>query len=148
MANEKGSESPPDVLVYSLDARPAFLESCLVGFQHVLAVFVGIVTPPLIISGALGLDIRDTSYIVSMSLLISGVATFIQTRRVGPVGSGLLSVQGTSFAFLAPIIGAAAAVTAAGGTTDDRLLLRRVPTAHLDGADLIGSAHTGRRAKE
>ena len=121
MANEKGSESPPDVLVYSLDARPAFLESCLVGFQHVLAVFVGIVTPPLIISGALGLDIRDTSYIVSMSLLISGVATFIQTRRVGPVGSGLLSIQGTSFAFLAPIIGAAAAVTAAGGTTDAAL---------------------------
>jgi xanthine permease XanP len=85
--------------------------------QHVLAVFVGIVTPPLLVSQALGLDLRDASYVVGMSLFVSGVATFIQTRRIGPVGSGLLSVQGTSFSFLAPIIAAGTATLAAGGST-------------------------------
>jgi len=116
-----GQDAP--ALIYALRDRPPFLEACLVGFQHVLAVFVGIVTPPLIISGALGLGIRDASHIVSMSLLISGVSTFIQTRRIGPVGSGLLSIQGTSFVFLAPIIAAATAVTDAGGSTRAALAL-------------------------
>lgn len=110
----------PDV-IYRLRDRPPFGEAVLAALQHVLAVFVGIVTPPLIIAGALGLDLEDASYVVSMSLMISGVATFIQVRRLGPVGSGLLSVQGTSFSFLAPIIAAGTAVKAGGGTTEAAL---------------------------
>ncbi len=37
-----------------------------------------------------------------MSLLASGVASIIQIS-VGPVGSGLLSIRGTSFNFVAPL---------------------------------------------
>ncbi len=110
----------PDV-IYRLDDRPPVPEACVAAFQHVLAVFVGVITPPLIIAGALGLGLEEASYIVSMSLMISGVATFIQVRKLGPVGSGLLSVQGTSFSFLAPIIAAATAVLAAGGSTGEAL---------------------------
>jgi len=91
-------------LIYGLNDRPPVIEAALVAFQHVLAVFVGIITPPLIISNAIGLDPVDTRNIVSMSLFISGIATFIQAKRFGPVGSGLLSIQGTSFAFVGPII--------------------------------------------
>ncbi|MBW3604453.1 MAG: hypothetical protein KY460_05965 [Actinobacteria bacterium] len=39
---------------------------------------------------------RPTNYLVSMALIVSGVATFIQIRRIGPIGSGLLSIQGTT----------------------------------------------------
>lgn len=104
----------------------------MAAFQHVLAVFVGIITPPLLIAGALGLELRDANYVVSMSLLVSGVATFIQVRRVGPIGSGLLSIQGTSFSFLGPIIAAATAVTASGGDT-------RAALATVFGVCLAGS---------
>ena len=110
----------PDV-IYRLEDRPPLGEACIAAVQHVLAVFVGIITPPLIIGGALGLDIRDTSTIVSMSLMVSGIATWIQARRIGPVGSGLLSVQGTSFTFLTPIIAAGTAVLTAGGSTQQAL---------------------------
>jgi xanthine permease XanP len=41
-----------------------------------------------------------------MSLFVSGIATFIQCRRFGPIGAGLLCIQGTSFSFISPIIGA------------------------------------------
>jgi xanthine permease XanP len=109
-----GQGQLPDV-IYRLEDKPRFAAAGLAAFQHVLAIFVGIITPPLIISQALALDIRDASYIVSMSLMISGVATFIQVRGIGPIGSRLLSVQGTSFTFLAPIISAATAIIAAGG---------------------------------
>ena len=113
-------EEATDV-IYRLDDRPPVLEAAVAAFQHVLAVFVGVITPPLIIAGALGLELEDASYVVSMSLMVSGVATFIQARRFGPVGSGLLSIQGTSFSFLAPIISAGTAVVAAGGDASQAL---------------------------
>ncbi|MBW4663110.1 MAG: hypothetical protein KME01_02745 [Chroococcus sp. CMT-3BRIN-NPC107] len=49
----------------------------LVAMQHVLAIFVGIITPPLLVCNALSLDAANTGYIVSMSLFISGLSTFI-----------------------------------------------------------------------
>lgn len=94
-------------LIYHLDDQPPPTESFFAALQHVLASLIGIITPPLIITGALGLNIEESAFIISMSLFVSGVATFIQAKRFGPVGSGLLSIQGTSFSFLGPIIGAA-----------------------------------------
>ena len=69
-----------------------------------LAMFVGIITPPLVISRALNFPTSQTAYLVSMALVASGLATFVQVRRFGKMGSGLLSVQGTSFAFVTPLI--------------------------------------------
>ena len=108
-------------LIYGLEARPPFVESIFVALQHVFACFVGIITPGLIICGALEVPAADTTFILSMSLVVSGIATFIQAKRFGPVGSGLLSIQGTSFAFLGPIIGAGLAVKGDGGTVEDAL---------------------------
>lgn len=90
-------ESP---LAYGLDDRPAPLPAMLGATQHVLAMFVGIITPPLILIGALGLPLDDAAFLISMALLTSGVTTLIQVARWGPLGSGLLSVQGTSFTFV------------------------------------------------
>jgi xanthine permease XanP len=108
-------------LLCGLDDRPPLLDTVVVALQHVLAMFVGIITPPLIIGGALKLSAADTAYLVSMSLFVSGLGTFIQTSRIGPVGSGLLSVQGTSFTFISPILAATGAVIAAGGSTRSAL---------------------------
>ncbi|MBZ8178868.1 uracil-xanthine permease family protein [Oscillatoria salina] len=110
-------------LIYGLEARPPFVESVFVALQHVFACFVGIITPGLIICGALEVEPTDTTFILSMSLFVSGIATFIQAKRFGPVGSGLLSVQGTSFAFLGPIIAAGLAVKEAGGSPTEALSL-------------------------
>jgi xanthine permease XanP len=96
----KGSE-----LIYGLHDKPPVVESIFVAVQHVLAAFVGIVTPPLLICTSLGIDAANTSFIISMSLLASGICTFIQCKTFGPLGSGLLSLQGTSFAFLGAILG-------------------------------------------
>lgn len=108
-------------MIYGLEDRPPVRESIFAAIQHVFACFVGIITPALIISGALGLEPADAAYIVSMSLFVSGVATFIQAKTIGPVGSGLLAIQGTSFAFIGPIIAAGTAVTGAGGTPQQAL---------------------------
>jgi xanthine permease XanP len=113
-------ELPTDLL-YGLNDRPPLRETLFVALQHVFAVFVGMITPPLLIAGALKLDPAATAYLVSMSLFVSGAATILQTSRIGPVGSGLLSIQGTSFTFIAPIISVATAAMAAGATAEQAL---------------------------
>lgn len=60
----------------------------------------------MIIAGALKLDLETTGYLVSMALFASGISTFIQCRKLGPIGCGLLCIQGTSFSFIGPIISA------------------------------------------
>jgi xanthine permease XanP len=93
-------------LIYGLTDRPPLRETLFAALQHLLAIFVAIITPPLIISSALRFDLDTTAYLISMSLFVSGIATFIQCRRFGPIGAGLLCIQGTSFSFISPIIGA------------------------------------------
>ncbi|MBU3119821.1 uracil-xanthine permease family protein [Acinetobacter soli] len=101
-------------LVYGLNDRPAPFVSFLAALQHLLAIIVPIVTPGLLICLALGVSREETNMILSMSLVISGVATFLQCKKVGPLGAGLLIVQGTSFNFIGPIIGIGSAMVAAG----------------------------------
>ena len=86
------------------DERPPLPVSLLIALQHLLAVFGAVVAPPLILAHGMDLSAVDTAYLVSASLFISGVATFIQIHRLGPVGSGLLSIQGTSFTFIGPLL--------------------------------------------
>lgn len=93
-------------LIYGLEDRPPVKDALFAALQHLLAIFVAIITPPLIIAGAMKLDLETTGFLVSMALFASGVSTFIQCRRIGPVGTGLLCIQGTSFSFIGPIIAA------------------------------------------
>ena len=93
-------------LIYGINDRPPFKDALFAAIQHLLAIFVAVITPPLIIASALKLDVETTGFLVSMALFASGIATFVQCRRIGPVGAGLLCIQGTSFSFIGPIIAA------------------------------------------
>ena len=110
-------------LIYGLNDKPPVVEAIFVACQHVLAAFVGIITPPIIICASLGLDAANTSYLISMSLFTSGICTYIQCKKIGPIGSGLLSLQGTSFAFLAPILGVGTASLQRGDSPEQALAL-------------------------
>ena len=46
-------------LIYGIDDRPPLKETLFAAIQHLLAIFVAIITPPLIIAGALKLDLDD-----------------------------------------------------------------------------------------
>ena len=110
-------------LIYGLHDRPPLGEAIFAALQHLMAIVVSIMTPALIICSVLGINAADTSYIVSMSLLVSGVATFIQVKKIGFVGSGLLSIQGTSFAFIGVLIAAGKSHIGAGNSPESALPL-------------------------
>lgn len=107
-------------LIYQLHDTPAFGPAIFAALQHVLASFVGIITPTLIIGNVLGLS-AYVPYLVSMALFVSGIGTFVQAKRIGPIGSGLLCLQGTSFGFLSVILSAGFIVKGRGGSPEEIL---------------------------
>ncbi|EPF79812.1 uracil-xanthine permease family protein [Acinetobacter rudis] len=112
-SSEQSSEPSSD-LIYGLNDQPKAWIAFFAALQHLLAIIVPIVTPGLLICVSLGVSQQDTNMILSMSLIISGIATFLQCKKVGPLGAGLLIVQGTSFNFIGPIIGIGSLMVASG----------------------------------
>lgn len=86
-----------------IDERVPAAQAALLGFQHVLAMFMGVITPPLLLAQMLALPKETTARLASTALLVAALSSFIQIRRPGRIGSGLLSAQGTSFTFLNPL---------------------------------------------
>jgi len=97
---------------FGLNARMPVLLAMLLGFQHSLAMLAGIITPPIILSSAAHLDGEMQAYLVSTSLIVSGILSCIQISRFHIyrtpyyLGTGLLSVVGTSFATIPVATGA------------------------------------------
>jgi len=75
-------------------------QSIPLGIQHVLAMFAGNITVPIIIAGIIGQTPEQKIFLIQMALFVAGVATVIQTVGYGRVGSRLPIIQGTSFAFI------------------------------------------------
>lgn len=86
--------------VYDVDGKPSLKYAIPLGLQHILAMFVGNVTPLIIIANAIKLPIEEKTFLIQCAMFIAGVATLIQVYGAGPIGSRLPIVQGTSFGFL------------------------------------------------
>ncbi|MGE9547847.1 nucleobase:cation symporter-2 family protein [Snodgrassella sp. CS2] len=91
-------------LVYGLEDKPPVFNGLLSALTHLLALFVPMVAPALVVGGALKLPADMTAYLVSMSMVASGVGTYIQVHRFGVIGSGLLSIQSVNFSFVTVMI--------------------------------------------
>ena len=95
---------PAPAMIYGLNDAVPWPQALLIALQHLLAMFVGTITPATIVSGALNLSFADRAYLINMSLVASGTGTLLQVMSIRGFGSGLLSITGTSFAFITPII--------------------------------------------
>jgi uric acid transporter len=74
------------------------------GLQHVMSMYAGVVAVPLIVGGAMGLEFKELAYLLTAALLVSGLATLLQTLGVWRIGARLPIVQGTSFAAVASML--------------------------------------------
>ncbi|MBU0936271.1 MAG: purine permease [Spirochaetes bacterium] len=121
MSTQQTAQEAKRELIFQLHEKPPLGQTLVAALQHMAAIFLGIVTPAIVISGALGVDMAMRGYLISMSLLVSGLATYIQIRKIGPIGSGLLSIQGTSFTFLATIIAIGLYIKNQGGSQEEMM---------------------------
>ena len=112
---------PGAEVLFALESRPPRRVELGAAVQHLLAIFASIVTPALVVCALCGATPELTRRMAGAALLASGIATFIQIHRLGPVGSGLLSIQGTSASFIAVFAGMAAAGAARGETPEQML---------------------------
>ena len=94
---EKNTASP-----YELDGRPPLKVAIPLGLQHVLAMFVGNLTPLLIITAAWGIEAGGDLQVALLqnAMLIAGIVTLVQVFTIGPVGGKLPIVMGTSSGFI------------------------------------------------
>ncbi len=83
---------------------PPLREAVPLGLQHVLAMFVGNVTVPLIIAAAINLPQAETIFFVQVTMFVAGIATLIQSLGIGPIGARMPIVMGTSFGFVPVLI--------------------------------------------
>lgn len=68
---------PTSDLIYQLDDKPPFFQALLGAVTHLLALFVPMVMPDLIVGKALDLSADTTAYLVSMVMIASAaVLTF------------------------------------------------------------------------
>lgn len=80
------------------------LKSTALGLQHVLAMYAGAVLVPLIVGNALGLTSTQLTYLVSIDILMCGIATILQIMNNRFFGIGLPVVLGCSFTAVGPMI--------------------------------------------
>lgn len=97
---------------FGLNDRVPVILALLLGFQHSLAMLAGVITPPIILSNAANLSGDEQRYLVSTSLIICGILSSVQITRFHIwktpyyIGTGLISVVGTSFATIPVATGA------------------------------------------
>ena len=84
----------------SPDKKLPLNRSIPLGIQHVLAMFAGNITVPIIVAGVFGQTPEQKIFLIQLALFVAGVATIIQTVGYKEIGARLPIVQGTSFAFI------------------------------------------------
>ena len=77
---KKPKQPPP---FFGLNHRMPVVLALLLGLQHALAMLAGVITPPLLMSGASGVNLpaEMQQYLVSTALIVSGTLTIIQITR-------------------------------------------------------------------
>jgi xanthine permease len=80
------------------------LKVASLGLQHVLAMYAGAIVVPLIVGGALELSAAQLTYLVSIDILMCGIATLLQVWKNKFMGIGLPVVLGCTFTAVSPMI--------------------------------------------
>ena len=86
--------------VYELDGRVELQRAIPLGIQHVLAMFLGNISPLIIVCGLLEMDAGLKSMLIQNAMFVAGLVTLIQLYPIGPVGARLPIVMGTSSGFI------------------------------------------------
>ena len=91
--------------LFELNGVPDLKQATPLAFQHVVAMIVGCVTPPIIVSGVAGLSEQDSIILIQAALVMSALSTLLQLfpfirNRFFSIGSGLPVIMGISFAYV------------------------------------------------
>jgi xanthine permease XanP len=95
----------PTNLIYAVEDKPPWAATILLGLQHVSVISVGWIFVMVIVTGIGGTSEQAKS-VIQISMIVSGIATILQARTKGPVGSGYLCPLSCGPAYIAASISA------------------------------------------
>ncbi|MDO4594293.1 MAG: nucleobase:cation symporter-2 family protein [Tissierellia bacterium] len=99
-------------------------EALPLSFQHVVAMIVGCITVPIVVSGAAGLSESQRILMIQASLICAGIAILVQSFSIkGIIGSNLPVIVGSGFAFISTMTS----------------IVNRLDISYLFGAQMIGA---------
>ena len=89
---------------FQMDGKMPLAQAIPLGLQHVLAMFVGNLTPLLIITSACGISGGEFAALqltlLQNSMLVAGIVTLVQLFAIGPCGGKVPIIMGTSSGFI------------------------------------------------
>ncbi|MFJ4650663.1 uracil-xanthine permease family protein [Nocardia sp. NPDC088792] len=90
---------------HPVDTRLPWHRLLVFGIQHVLIMYTGCVTVPLVFGAAAGLDARTIALLISADLLVAGIVTVVQSLGLGRfAGARLPIITGATFVAMSPMI--------------------------------------------
>jgi len=92
-----------DSELFKLSGKPSWPSSSAQALQHILAMLVGNITPPILIAANMGLPESDKVLLMQAAMLIGGITTLLQLFPIWGFGMGLPNVMGVAFAYM-PIL--------------------------------------------
>jgi uracil-xanthine permease len=105
--NMKGKTNTAEVYSTPQDfyGKIPFREAVGCGLQHVLAMFVGNLTPLIVICGVCGIgaasEFEDIYvHLLQNAMIVAGVVTLVQLYAIGPIGGKVPIIMGTSSGFI------------------------------------------------
>ena len=85
------------------DGKPSWGAAFPQAMQHVLAMLIGNITPPMLIAGICNLSAEETILLTQAAMIIGGITTLLQLFPVFGFGMKLPNVIGVAFAYM-PIL--------------------------------------------
>lgn len=104
MSTDTGPHSAAPPAPHPVDVRPPLHRMVPLSLQHLLVSYAGMATMPLLVGVALDLPEDRIRLLVSANLLVSGLATLLQTLGVAWLGARLPLVMGSTFTAITPAV--------------------------------------------
>ena len=87
---------------YGLNDCPPIKETVPLSIQQIVVLVFNVLPVPLLIGAGIGLSASEITILVAGCLLVTGIATLLQTLGAGPIGARLPIPLECSFVFVAP----------------------------------------------
>lgn len=107
MTEQTSTPSPSIRPICGIDDRLPPGPRFMYAVQHLFAMFSGNILCPILVANLLKAPVTEKAFLIQCSLFAAGLATIIQVYKIGPVGSRLPIVMGTSNAFIPTVLGIA-----------------------------------------
>ena len=133
-----------ETIRFEADERPPTLLALGIGAQFTTLAIATVVLPPVILVSLGGGSEAYLSWAVFAAVIVSGIATIVQSVRVGRIGAGYILVMGSTSAFLPVSVSALEASGARIAGDADRHVVAGAVWPRLENGGVAAGVHTYR----